>query len=47
LLMRDLIEKPVDLTLTKYQDNRVFVTEIRFIRNGELKSFRYDPAYTG
>lgn len=47
LLMRDLIEKPVDITLTKYQDNSVFVTEIRFLRDGQLRSFRYDPAYKG
>ena len=47
LLMRDLIEKPIDITLTKYQDSTVFVTEIRFIRDGQLRSFRYDPAYTG
>jgi len=45
LLMRDLIDKPVDITLTKYQDNAVFITTIRFLRDGELRAFRYDPEY--
>ena len=47
LLMRDLIEKPVDITLTKYQDSTVFITEIKWLRDGQLKSFRYDPGYKG
>jgi superfamily II DNA or RNA helicase len=45
LLMRDLIDKPVDITLTKYQDSAVFITTIRFLRQGQLVSFRYDPQY--
>ncbi len=47
LLMRDLIDKPVDITLTKYQDSAVFITSIRFLRDGQLREFRYDPGYKG
>lgn len=45
VLQRELIPMPVDITLTKYEDGRVFVTEIRFIHEGTLRSFRYDPTY--
>lgn len=45
LLQRELIPKPIDITLTKYEDSRIFLTEIRFLRNEQLASFRYDPAY--
>ena len=45
LLMRELLPKPKDITLTKYEDGRVFLTEIRFIRDEKLESFRYDPKY--
>jgi superfamily II DNA or RNA helicase len=47
LLMRDLIDKPIDITLTKYQDNSVYLTNVRFIRDGQVREFRYDPAFHG
>jgi len=45
LLQREAIPKPVDITLTKYADGGIFLTEIRFIRDEKLESFRYDPNY--
>jgi superfamily II DNA or RNA helicase len=45
LLQRELIPKPIDITLTKFEDGNVFLTEIRFLRNEQLESFRYDPKY--
>jgi superfamily II DNA or RNA helicase len=45
LLMRELFPAPVDITLTKYEDNAVFLTEIRFVRDEQLFSFRYDPKF--
>lgn len=45
LLMRELFPMPVDITLTKYEDNRIFLTEIRFIRDEQMFSFKYDPQY--
>lgn len=45
LLMREVLPKPLDITLTKFEDGRVFITEIRFLRNEQLASFRYDPSY--
>lgn len=45
VLQRELIPAPVDITLTKYEDGRVFLTECRFIHEGNLRSFRYDPRF--
>lgn len=45
LLMRELFPKPLDITLTQYEDKSVFLTEVRFVLNDKLESFRYDPAY--
>lgn len=45
LLQREAIPKPIDITLTKYESGDIFLTEIRFIHNEQLRSFRYDPAY--
>lgn len=45
ILQRELIPKPVDFTLTKFEDNRVFITSIRFIHEGNMREFRYDPRY--
>lgn len=45
LLMRETIPKPLDITLTKFEDGRVFLTEIRFLRDEQLQSFRYDPNF--
>jgi len=45
LLQREAIPKPIDITLTKYEDGNVFLTEIRFVRDEKLESFRYDPNY--
>lgn len=45
LLSRELIPKPVDLTLTKWDDGQVFLTEVRFVREGKMEAFRYDPEY--
>jgi hypothetical protein len=45
LLQRDLIPKPIDITLTKFEDNNVYLTEVRFLRDNQLESFRYDPKY--
>lgn len=45
LLLRELFPKPLDITLTKFEDGNVFMTEIRFVRNEQMESFRYDPKY--
>ena len=45
LLQREAIPKPLDITLTKYRDGNIFLTEIRFIRDEKMESFRYDPNY--
>jgi len=45
LLQRDLIPQPLDITLTRYETGRVFLTEVRFLRAGNLAAFRYDPTY--
>jgi superfamily II DNA or RNA helicase len=45
LLMRGLITKPIDITLTKYKDSAIYITEIRFLRDGQMSTFRYDPNY--
>lgn len=45
LLQREAIPKPVDITLTKYENGDVFLTEIRFIHDERLESFRYDPRF--
>jgi superfamily II DNA or RNA helicase len=45
VLLRELVPKPIDITLTKYEDGKVFLTEVRFVRNDRLESFRYDPNY--
>lgn len=45
LLLRELFPKPLDITLTKFEDGNVFMTEIRFLRDDKMESFRYDPAY--
>lgn len=45
LLQREAIPKPVDITLTKLPDGAIFLTEVRFIRDEKLESFRYDPNY--
>lgn len=45
LLQREAIPKPIDITLTKMEDGNIFLTEIRFVRDEKLASFRYDPNY--
>lgn len=46
LLSRELIPKPVDITLTKWDDGQVFLTEVRWVREGKMEAFRYDPEYS-
>lgn len=45
LLQRDAIPHPSELTLTKFEDGMVYLTELRFIRDGQMETFRYDPSY--
>lgn len=45
LLTRELFPSPTDITLTKYEDSRIFLTEIKFVRDEQLFSFRYDPKF--
>jgi len=45
LLQRELIPQPLDITLTRYEDSNIYLTEIRWVRDEKLESFRYDPAY--
>ena len=45
VLQRELIPQPVDITLTKFENGQVFLTECRFIHEGNLRSFRYDPRF--
>lgn len=45
LLSRELIPKPVDITLTKWDDGQIFLTEVRWVREGKMEAFRYDPEY--
>lgn len=43
LLQRESIPKPIDITLTRMEDGAVYITELRFVRDEQLHSFRYDP----
>lgn len=45
LLQRDIIPHPTELTLTKTEDGMTWLTELRFIRDGQMETFRYDPKY--
>lgn len=45
VLQRDLFPKPIDITLTQYEDKQVFLTEVRFVRDEKMETFRYDPNY--
>lgn len=45
LLSRELIPKPVDITLTKWDDGQVFLTCVRWVRDGKMETFNYDPDY--
>lgn len=45
LLQRDAIPHPTELTLTKFEDGMKYLTELRFIRGGQMETFRYDPTY--
>ena len=45
LLQRALIPQPTELTLTKAADGIIWLTELRFIRDGQMETFRYDPAF--
>ncbi|MGJ8488562.1 hypothetical protein ACSFB5_11745, partial [Glaesserella parasuis] len=45
LLTRETLPVPVDITLTRYEDGRIFLTEIRFVRDEQMFSFKYDPQY--
>lgn len=45
ILQRELIPAPTDLTLTRYENGQVFITELRFVQEGYMRSFRYDPSY--
>lgn len=45
LLQRDAIPHPTELTLTKTEDGMIWLTELRFIRDGQMETFRYDPKY--
>lgn len=45
LLQRDAIPHPSELTLTKAEDGTVWLTELQFLRDGQLATFRYDPKY--
>lgn len=45
LLQRDIIPHPSELTLTKTEDGMTWLTELRFIRDGQMETFRYDPKY--
>lgn len=45
LLQRDAIPHPTELTLTKFEDGMKYLTELRFIRDGQMETFRYDPKY--
>lgn len=45
LLMREMFPKPLDITLTKYEDGAIYLSEIRFVRDDKLESFRYDPKF--
>jgi superfamily II DNA or RNA helicase len=45
LLMRELFPAPTEIVLTKYEDSTIFLTEIKFVRDEQLFSFRYDPQF--
>ena len=45
LLQRDAIPAPYELTLTKTEDGMIWLTELKFIRDGQMETFRYDPKY--
>lgn len=45
LLQRAAIPTPSEITFTKFEDGMVYLTECRFIREGQMETFRYDPKY--
>lgn len=45
LLQREVIPHPRELTLTKTEDGLIWLTELRFVRDGDMATFRYDPKY--
>lgn len=45
LLQREIIPHPTEITFTKFEDGMVYLTECRFIRDGQMETFRYDPKY--
>lgn len=45
LLQRDLFPMPSDIVLTKYPDSSIFLTEVRFVRDEQLHTFKYDPNF--
>ncbi len=45
LLMRDTIPPPTDITLTRTYLGEVFITEVRFMRDEQMFTFRYDPNF--
>lgn len=45
LLMREMFPKPLDITLTKLESGEIYLTEVRFVRDEKLTSFRYDPKF--
>lgn len=45
ILQRELIPAPVDITLTRFENGQIFLTECRFLAEGNLRSFRYDPHF--
>lgn len=45
LLQREAIPHPTELTLTKGEDGLIWLTELKFVRDGQMETFRYDPKY--
>ncbi|WHB31211.1 DNA helicase [Xanthomonas phage NEB7] len=45
LLQRDLIPQPTEITFTKFEDGLVWLTHVRFVRDGQMATFQYDPKY--
>lgn len=45
LLQRDIIPHPSELTLTRLEEGLVYLSELRFVVDGDMRTFRYDPKF--
>ncbi|QMV32372.1 hypothetical protein T2_00055 [Ralstonia phage Elie] len=45
VLLRQAVQKPLDIELTRFENGQVFLTELRFVHGDKMETFRYDPSF--